>query len=223
MIPIISVVGLSDSGKTTLIEKLIPELISRGYSVGTIKHDVHGFDIDKPGKDSWRHGQAGSRSVAISSPDKVASYEKVERELTLDEIADRYFYDVDLILTEGFKREGKLKIEIMRGAITDKPLSPRSQLLFIASDADDAAGKPDGLSILDLNDPIKMVDAIEETVLSRNLDQVSLYVDGKRIPLNKIMKPMVLNTFLGLITSLKWVDNPQDIQLRIHRRRQDRG
>ncbi len=220
MIPIISVVGRSDSGKTTLIEKLLAELASRGYNVGTVKHDVHGFDIDKPGKDSWRHSQAGSRLVAISSPDKVAVYEKVARELSLDEIVTRYFYDVDLILTEGFKREAKLKIEIMRGS-KQELLSPRAQILFVASDIDVTDAKSDEPNIIDLNDPKKMVDIIEDKVLSRDIPQVSLYADGKKIPLNKIMKPMVLNTFLGLIASLKGVDDPQDISLRIHRRRQN--
>ena len=220
MIPIISVVGRSDSGKTTLIEKLLAELASRGYNVGTVKHDVHGFDIDKPGKDSWRHSQAGSRLVAISSPDKVAVYEKVARELSLDEIVTRYFYDVDLILTEGFKREAKLKIEIMRGS-KQELLSPRAQILFVASDIDATDAKPDEPNIIDLNDPKKMVDIIEDKVLSRDIPQVSLYADGKKIPLNKIMKPMVLNTFLGLIASLKGVDDPQDVRLRIHRRRQN--
>lgn len=219
MIPIISVVGRSDSGKTTLIEKLLDELSSRNYRVGTIKHDVHGFDIDKPGKDSWRHGQAGSRLVAISAPDKVAAYEKVTRELSLDEIVARYFYDVDLILTEGFKQESELKIEIRRGPNNDELLSPKSQLLFIAGDIDKIGPEFNEIRVIDLNDPKTMVDIIEQELLSRDLPQVSLYADGKKIPLNKIMKPMVLNTFLGLIASLKGVDNPQDVRLRVHRRR----
>ena len=72
MIPIISIVGKSDSGKTTLIEKIIPELNKRGYRVATVKHDVHGFDIDIEGKDSWRHKNSGAHTVVISSPQKIA-------------------------------------------------------------------------------------------------------------------------------------------------------
>ena len=71
MIPIVSIVGTSDSGKTTLIEKLVPELVRRGYRVATIKHDVHGFDVDREGKDSWQHKQARTHTMIISSPQKL--------------------------------------------------------------------------------------------------------------------------------------------------------
>ena len=87
MIPIVSIVGKSDAGKTTLIEKLISELKRRGYRVATIKHDAHRFDIDHPGKDSYRHFHAGADWTVIGSPDKIASVRRLERELTLDEIA----------------------------------------------------------------------------------------------------------------------------------------
>ena len=68
--PIVSIVGKSGSGKTTLLEKVVAELTKRGYNVGTIKHDVHGFEIDYEGKDSWRHKKAGAKTVVLSSPDK---------------------------------------------------------------------------------------------------------------------------------------------------------
>jgi molybdopterin-guanine dinucleotide biosynthesis protein B len=103
-IPMISVVGRSDTGKTTLLEKLIVELKQRGYRVATVKHDTHGFDIDQPGKDSWRHAQAGSDVVVISGPNRLALIEKREQEMTLDEIAGRVT-NVHIILTAA--REGQ--------------------------------------------------------------------------------------------------------------------
>jgi molybdopterin-guanine dinucleotide biosynthesis protein B len=99
MIPIVSIVGKSDAGKTTLIEKLIPELKRRGYRVATIKHDAHQFDIDHPGKDSYRHFHAGADWTIIGSPAKLALVRRLDREFTLDEIAAQ-ITDVDLILTE---------------------------------------------------------------------------------------------------------------------------
>lgn len=111
---IFSIVGKSDSGKTTLLEKLIPEIRKRGYRVGTIKHDVHDFDINHEGKDSWRHKHSGAQTVALSSPAKIAIVKDVEKELTLDEIVDNYLADMDIVLTEGYKREAKPKIEIFR-------------------------------------------------------------------------------------------------------------
>ncbi|HEX3015676.1 MAG TPA: molybdopterin-guanine dinucleotide biosynthesis protein B, partial [Desulfobacteria bacterium] len=98
MTPVISIVGKSNVGKTTLIEKLIAELKRRGFKVATVKHDVHGFEIDIPGKDTWRHAQAGADVVVISSPQKLAMINRVEQELELDQICAQV-QGVDLIIT----------------------------------------------------------------------------------------------------------------------------
>jgi len=128
-------VGKSDAGKTTLLEKLVRELKARGYRIGTIKHDVHGFDIDHEGKDSWRHKQAGAWTVVISSPKKVSVIRDVDTEETLDGLASKYFQDVDIILTEGYKREDKPKIEIFRSQVHDKPLCTEDDhLVALVSD-----------------------------------------------------------------------------------------
>ena len=110
MIPIISVVGKSGVGKTTFLEKLIAELKRRGYRVAAIKHDVHGFEIDRPGKDSWRLAQAGSDSVVIASPQRLALIKRLDGEMAPGEIA-ALLAEVDIILTEGYKRGDAPKIE----------------------------------------------------------------------------------------------------------------
>ena len=122
MIPMISVVGTSDSGKTTLLEKVVKELSSRGWRIATIKHDVHGFEIDHEGKDSWRHKRAGAHMTIISSPSKIAMVQDSDHDLTLNEIRDRFVRDVDLITTEGYKREAKPKIEVYRPEAHAEPL-----------------------------------------------------------------------------------------------------
>jgi molybdopterin-guanine dinucleotide biosynthesis protein MobB len=113
-IPVISIVGRSNSGKTTLLEKLISELKQRGYRVAAVKHHYHaGFTFDVPGKDSYRFAQAGADHVAVAGPDRVVHVRRWEREPSLAEVvAD--IRDVDLILTEGYKRERAPKIEVWR-------------------------------------------------------------------------------------------------------------
>ena len=149
-VPIISVVGKSGSGKTTFLEKLLPELKRRGYRVAIVKHDVHGFDIDRPGKDTWRHAQAGADVVVISSPHRMALIQRRDKEMTLDEIAD-YVQGVDIIITEGYKRGDKLKIEVSRRARSEELICKQEELLAIVTDQifpletphfamDDAAG-----------------------------------------------------------------------------------
>jgi len=139
--PVISIVGKSDSGKTTLLEKVIKELKSRGIKHAIIKHDAHQFEIDHPGKDTWRHAQAGADIVAISSPSKVAIIEKRETELTLDEVIAR-ISNVDLIITEGYKRENKPKIEVFRSAAHQTLLCEPHELIAIASDVPWQIGVP---------------------------------------------------------------------------------
>jgi molybdopterin-guanine dinucleotide biosynthesis protein B len=110
--PVISIVGKSDSGKTTLIEKLVPQLKRRGYRIGVVKHAHHGFDMDHRGKDSYRHRRAGADAVMIASPGQIAMIKDSASEALADLIP--YFDDVDLLITEGFKRDHAPKIEVFR-------------------------------------------------------------------------------------------------------------
>lgn len=113
-IPVVSIVAKSGTGKTTLLEKLIAEMKCRGYKIGVIKHDAHRFDIDHEGKDSWRLTQAGADTMVISSSEKLAMVKKTssQTELSLEETVESYFQDVDLVLTEGFKKSAMPKIEV---------------------------------------------------------------------------------------------------------------
>lgn len=119
--PVVCIVGRSDSGKTILIEKLIPELTRLGLRVGTVKHGSHGSEIDRPGKDSWRHIQAGSLATVLSSPTHVGLVRIVDHDYTLDELLP-LFSGTDIVLAEGYKREPKPKIEVFRSGLREKPL-----------------------------------------------------------------------------------------------------
>ncbi len=112
MPPIISIVGKPKSGKTTLIEKLISELKSRGYKVATIKHSAHHLDFDKTGKDSWRHIEAGSSATVVISPDQLVLIEKLSSQPGLNDIARLLGTGYDIILTEGFKQSQEPKVQV---------------------------------------------------------------------------------------------------------------
>jgi molybdopterin-guanine dinucleotide biosynthesis adapter protein len=154
---VVSIVGRSKSGRTTLLEKMVRELKQRGYRVGTIKHHSHpGFELDRPGKDTWRHAEAGSDHVVIAAPDKVASIRRVDQEPTLDEIVAT-MTDVDVVLTEGYLRSGRVKIEVVRAARATEPICEPGELLALASDLPLAYGVPR----FHLDDAAGLVDLVE--------------------------------------------------------------
>jgi molybdopterin-guanine dinucleotide biosynthesis protein B len=147
------------------MEKLIPELKKRGYRVATVKHHSHpGFEIDFPGKDTWRHAQAGSDHVIIAAPDRIASIRRLEQELSLDEIASG-ISDVDIILTEGFKRAGKSALEVVRAERGIDLVSDPAQLIGVASDVDLQLPVP----CFDWNDADRIVDFIEKTIMLKSV------------------------------------------------------
>ncbi|MCK8816085.1 molybdopterin-guanine dinucleotide biosynthesis protein B [Natroniella sulfidigena] len=130
MIPVVSIIGWSNSGKTTFVTYLIPELKKRGYKIATIKHDAHKFEIDKPGKDSWRHRKAGAEQVVLTSHEKLALIKEVTEQVELDYIMEHYIdEEFDLVITEGYKTGDKPKIEIFRPAVHDQPALPEDKLL----------------------------------------------------------------------------------------------
>ena len=140
--PIICIVGRSGSGKTTLMEKLINELRGLGIKVGTIKHHKGPFSMDSPGKDSWRHKQAGSVTALISSPSGIGMVADVDHDHSLDELV-LYFPGVDVILCEGYKRAKKPKIEVFRPEVHERPFCLEDRYLkALVSDADLDLGVP---------------------------------------------------------------------------------
>jgi molybdopterin-guanine dinucleotide biosynthesis adapter protein len=134
---LVAIVGKSDSGKTTLIEKIVPELVRLGLRVGTVKHDAHSFEIDHPGKDSWRHGQAGAHAYAIASPRRLAFITRLDGEMPLADIARRFFAGFDLVVAEGYKRTAPHRVELFRvGAGHAEPLCRPGEAIALVTDAE---------------------------------------------------------------------------------------
>lgn len=151
--------GWSGSGKTTLVCKLIPELISRGVTVSTLKHAHHNFDVDKPGKDSYEHRQAGATEVMISSGNRWALMHELRgaAEPTVEELVAR-LSPVDLLLIEGFKKESHPKLEIHRPSV-GKPLLCHDDPQIVAVASDEALEDIE-LPCLDLDDVAAIADFV---------------------------------------------------------------
>ena len=133
MSKVINIVGdKSNVGKTFVMEGIIKELKIRGLSVATIKHDVHGFDIDKKGKDTYKHREAGSETVIISSPNRFALIKEVKEETSLEELIN-FARDKDVILVEGYKKSNLRKIEVYRKDFSESIITSKEKLIAIAT------------------------------------------------------------------------------------------
>lgn len=137
--PLVCFVGKKDSGKTTFLENLVPALRTRGWRVAYIKHDVHGFSMDREGTDTWRLARAGAEEIAISSPQALALLSRPPAELSLDEIRTRMSGATDIIIVEGYKGAAADRIEISRRARSSSLACRESDLVAVISDREDAA------------------------------------------------------------------------------------
>lgn len=163
MPPVVSIVGQSKVGKTTLLERLLPELKGRGYRVATVKHNHHDFDLDRPGKDSWRHAQAGSDAVVISSPRRLALIKPQDHDASIDEILQLLGQGFDIVLIEGFRRGNAPKIEVHRKGLREGLLCNPEGLIAIVTDEPIDSDLPQFSS----QDVSKIADLIEARVMAK--------------------------------------------------------
>jgi molybdopterin-guanine dinucleotide biosynthesis protein B len=208
MPPIVSVIGNSKSGKTTLIERLVQELNSRGYRVATIKHTPQGVDFDKPGKDSWRHIQAGSEATAVSSSDKVVLIKPVDQDATLDEVAYLLGEDYDIILAEGFKQGNAPKIEVHhKGA--GPPLEGIKKLIGIVTD-ETLETKARQFSTDSIKD---IADLLERGFIKPQKERISLHINDIPITLTTFPKQIISNVLLAMASCLKGVGEVRNLEI----------
>ena len=197
MVPVISIVGRAETGKTTLMEKLIGELGGRGYRVATVKHAPQGASIDEPGKDSWRHLQAGSQAAAVASKDRVVLIKPAQAP-KLDDIMPLFGDDYDIVLAEGFKGGDAPKIEVHRKEI-GPPLDKVSKLFAIVTD------EPLETEVRQFSpqDIKGLADLVETGFLDTAKDRLSLYVNKAPVTMSGFPREVVANIVLALASSLK--------------------
>jgi len=210
--PIVALVGRPDSGKTTLLERLIPELSARGYRVGTIKHHVHDFAFDTPGKDTWRHKQAGAAAVLLASPTGIGLVRDTDRDLAPAELAARYFSTVDIILTEGYKQTGLPKIEVFRKPVNEAPLERDASWLAYVSDTPPGSDLP----CFAPADIAGLADFLTERFLKgQPRQQTQLVADGVAIPLNRFVEEFLRKSVGGMVSSLRGCEQARQLTLTI--------
>ncbi len=155
--PILSLVGYSNSGKTTLMEKLVAGLTAQGLRIATIKHSHHQPEMDTPGKDSWRHKQAGASTSLLVGPERMLMVSDVDETLNPQRLASRLFGDYDLILVEGYASVPGPKIEVVRAERSQVLRCSADELIAVASDICDLDVT---VPLLDLNDTQAIMDHI---------------------------------------------------------------
>jgi molybdopterin-guanine dinucleotide biosynthesis protein B len=206
--PIVSIVGKSESGKTTLMEKLIAELKSRGYRVATVKHAPQESSFDEPGKDSWRHTQAGSEAAVVSTPDKLVLIKPLEREASFEQITYLLGEDHDIILAEGFSQGDAPKIEVHRKQ-AGPPLAKVRKLVAIATD-EPLETKTRQFALDDANG---LADLLEKGFIQPNKERLSLYVNHTPIVLTVFPRQIIANILLALASSLKGVKKVKSLDI----------
>jgi molybdopterin-guanine dinucleotide biosynthesis protein B len=208
MPPIVSVVGHSNSGKTTLVEKIVPELRSRGYRVATVKHaqDIH---LDQPGTDSWRHIEAGSQATVLATENRVVLIRPTVSLINLDEVVHLLGEDYDVIIAEGFKGESAPKIEVQRNE-TGPLLTDLKGLFAVVSD-EAVQTKAKKFSWSDIR---PLVDLIEEGFIKPQHEHLSVYVNGTPVVLSSFPREFIRNLMLAMAASLKGAGEPNSLEFR---------
>lgn len=214
MVPVITIVGKSKSGKTLLLEGLVPELVRRGYRVGVVKHSDHGFDLDREGKDSWRLSRVGASLVGLVAPAQFALLQQPARELRLEEVPrllTPWEGELDLILVEGFYLEKAIKIETHRRELGEDLITDPSELWAVVSDS------PLDLAIprFSWKDIAGLAGLIASTFPPVGYPRLELYVNGLPVATNPFVVEIMSRTLQAMVSTLRGVDEVRRLDVRV--------
>ena len=209
MVPYVSIVGKSGSGKTSLIERLITEFKRRGYRIASVKHCPHGMEIDKPGKDSWKFSQAGSDAVVFSSLDKLVFVKNVDDDSSIAEILRMIGGDFDLVLIESYKKDRAPKIEVHRKELGDDFICPIEVLSAVITDEQLEIDKPQ----FPLNDTSAIADFIEKNYVFKLESDTLLFVNGKNVPIGSFVKDFIAKALLAMVSTLKGIGEIKNLDI----------
>jgi molybdopterin-guanine dinucleotide biosynthesis protein B len=198
-VPIVAFSGFSESGKTTFIEKLIPELKRRGYRIVTIKQTHHEF-ASEPGKDSERHLSSGSEVSMVVSPTRLVLTRPVEEEVSIDEMVRVLGDDYDIIICEGFKYSDIPKLVVYRQGIGAFPLGLSNVIGVITDEELDIQTRQ-----YSFEDVEAVADMLEEEIIIPHASRINISVNNTAVPLIEFPRSIISRTILGMLTALKGV------------------
>lgn len=214
MVPIISVVGQVKSGKTTFIEELVRELKKKNYKIGTLKHTSHSFDMDIKGKDSYRLKESGSIIGGIFTDDSIGIVRDFNEKKDMDRIIEDIFYDMNIVLIEGYKLGKYPKILVMKEQDLEEEIKEykRDEIIAVLGE---------GELITELNyfgkyEIKKIAKFLEgEFIKPYSVQEINLYINNKPVILNDFVQKIVKNIIDAVIDSLKGIDKKiKEIDLR---------
>lgn len=214
MPPIVSIVGKSNSGKTTLLEKIIAELKERGYKVAVIKHAGEDIELDTVNKDTWRFSRAGSDIAAINAGQKLAVFKTVDSDFSAGDFTAFFGGDYDILLMEGFKQSPYPKIEVHRKEQGKDLVSPPGQLIAVVTDEPVAVNVPQ----FNKDEVKKIVDFIVATVLKPNTEEIDLFINNKPVWLKPASRDLLARTLIAMAPEAKRVSNIKSLRVSLRRR-----
>jgi molybdopterin-guanine dinucleotide biosynthesis protein B len=215
MIPIVSIVGQSQSGKTTLIERLIAEFKKRSYRVAAMKHASKDFDMDRPGKDTWRFAQAGSDAVVISAPQRLAMLKPQDNNDSIDEVMHLLDGNYDIVLVEGFHGGHAPKIEVHRKDLNKALRCRVEEIKAVVTDESLEIECPQ----FSWEEISAIADFIVERIIGKRGDETSLFINGSAVPLNRFTQQVFANALLGIASALKGVTKIRNLEVSVIKRR----
>ncbi len=214
MAPIISVVGKSDSGKTSLLTDLVAELRQRGFRVAVVKHATEEIELDTPGKDTWRFAGAGAAASAILSAGNLAVFTKLEREDDPRAVTPFLGADLDLILTEGFKKGPHPKIEVHRREQGPELLSPPGELLAVVTDEPLPVSVPQ----FSRDEAHGIADLLVEKVLhAPGQSMVELSINGTPVKLDSAASDLLFRTLVALASGLRSPGEVESLEITVRK------
>jgi molybdopterin-guanine dinucleotide biosynthesis adapter protein len=210
LVPVVTIIGKPDSGKTVLAQKLITEMKSRGHRVAAAKHAHTPIETDTQGKDTWLFTQAGSQATVLVTPSGLTLYMNLSPEPGLLEALAALGDGYDVVIAEGFKKSSAPKILVLAGGHTEAP-PDEPGLCAIVSDEP----LPGTLPGFKRNDIKKIADFIEKEIMEKAPSDMHVLVNGQRVFMKPFVKDIIGSAVMAMITSLKTVGIIKSVNINI--------